>query len=90
MVPEIWCMTDIIFVILDHFLSFYPTNNPKNKNFENWKKPWRCYYFTHVYDKLQSNDLCFLGDRVQWTESLIILDHFLPFYPNNNTKKEKF
>ena len=27
------------FVILDHFLHFYPPNNPKNKNFEKMKKP---------------------------------------------------
>ena len=25
-------------VILDRFLSFYPANNPKNQNFEKWKK----------------------------------------------------
>ena len=27
------------FVILDHFLPFYPPNNPKNQTFENTKKP---------------------------------------------------
>ena len=26
------------FVILDHSLSFYPPNNPKNQNFEKMKK----------------------------------------------------
>ena len=26
------------FVILDHFLTFYPSNNPKNQNFEKMKK----------------------------------------------------
>ena len=26
------------FIILDHFLQFYPPNNPKNQNFENIKK----------------------------------------------------
>ena len=26
------------FVILDHFLPFYPLNNPKNENFEKMKK----------------------------------------------------
>ena len=38
MVSEIWSMTDRIFVILDHFLPFYPTNNPKNQNREKIKK----------------------------------------------------
>ena len=26
------------FVILDHFLPFFPANNPQNKNFEKMKK----------------------------------------------------
>ena len=39
------------FVILDHFLPFYPPNNPKNRNFEKLKeKTWR-YHFTRVYHK---------------------------------------
>ena len=39
------------FVILDHFLPFYPTNNPKNKKLEKiFKKSWR-YYFTQVHQK---------------------------------------
>ena len=30
-----------IFLILDNFLPFYPTNNPENQNFEKMKnKPW--------------------------------------------------
>ena len=33
MVPEIWSATDRIFVILDHFLSFYPPMDPENQNF---------------------------------------------------------
>ena len=42
----IWCMVlrcgaqqTEFFVILDHILSFYPTNNPKNKIFEKGKDP---------------------------------------------------
>ena len=35
MVSEIWSMTKHeFFVILNHFLPFYPTNNPGNQNFE--------------------------------------------------------
>ena len=37
MVPEIWSATEC-FVILDHFLSFYPPNDLKNQNFEKMKK----------------------------------------------------
>ena len=38
LVPEIWSTIDKFFVILDHFLPSYPTNNPKNKYFEKMKK----------------------------------------------------
>ena len=38
MVTEIWCTTDFFFVILGHFLPFYPPNNPKNQNFGKIKK----------------------------------------------------
>ena len=52
MVLEIWSTTDIIFVILDHFLPFYQPNNPENQNFEKMKKnTWRYYHFTHVHHK---------------------------------------
>ena len=33
------CNRIFFFVILDHFLLFYPPNNPKNQNFEKMKKP---------------------------------------------------
>ena len=33
MVLEIWSATEF-FLILDHFLPFYPANNPENQNFE--------------------------------------------------------
>ena len=38
MVPEIQSETDIFFVMLSHFLPFYPPNNPENKNFEKMNK----------------------------------------------------
>ena len=37
LVPEMPGATEF-FVILGHFLPFYPTNNPKNQNFEKMKK----------------------------------------------------
>ena len=132
-------------VILDHFLHFYPPNNPKNQNFEKmkkpprdiitlhmctinenhmiygswdmerdgqnflsfwtafcpftplttrkikilkkWKKnPWRHYHFTNVYHKLQSYDVWFLRYWTWRTESFVILDRFLPFYPLTTQK----
>ena len=37
-VPQIWSVKDRIFVILDHFLSFYLPHNLENQNFEKMKK----------------------------------------------------
>ena len=34
----IWSVTDSFFVILGHFLHFYPTKNLQNQNFEKMKK----------------------------------------------------
>ena len=118
------------FVILDYFLPFYPTNNPKNRNFEKMKKPpgdiiilhkctknndhilycswdmardrcnlffflgyfvalippplpnspknqnfskneknlWRYHHFTHVHQKLWSDNVHFLKYGVWWTD----------------------
>ena len=69
------------FVILGHFLPFYPTNKLKNQNFEKMKKnSWRYYHFTFVYHECQSYDVRLLRYGVQQAKSFIILDHFLPFY----------
>ena len=38
MVPEIGSAMDIIFWYFGPVLPFYPSNNPKNRNFENMKK----------------------------------------------------
>ena len=38
MIPEIWSTTDIIFCHFGPFFAYYPTNNPKNQNFEKMKK----------------------------------------------------
>ena len=67
MVHEILSMTEF-FVILDHFLPFYPLNNPKNQNFEKMKKIPGDIIILHVYQKLCSDDVRFLRYGVQWTD----------------------
>ena len=103
-VPEImelcWNMdrdTEIFFVILGYFLPFYPTNNPKNQNFEKtFKKDltWRYRHFTLACHKWWSYDVWFLRYGTRWTEFFVILDHFLPFYPPtpppNNLNNQNF
>ena len=44
------CNWHNFFVILDHFLPFYPPNSPKNENIKNEKKAWK-YHFTQLYQK---------------------------------------
>ena len=74
---------DIILCHFWPFLTFYPPNIPKNQNFEKMKKKvWRCHHFTHVYQKSQSCDACFLRHH------FIILGHFLHFNPTNNQKNQ--
>ena len=76
------------FVMLDHFLHFYPPNNPKKtKPRKNEKTAWR-YHFTHVYHKWQSYDVWFLRYGAWRTEFFVMLDHFLPFYPSNIPKNQ--
>ena len=88
----IWCMVlrcgaqqTEFFVILNHFLSFYPTNNQLNF-LKKWKRPWRYYHFTHVHNKWKSNDLWFLRCGLQWTEIFVIWEHPWHFYPPKNWK----
>ena len=76
-VPEIWSATDRIFLILDHFLPFYPTNDPENQNFNKMKKTpediilqkWTINYNHMMYS---SWDMKRAAD--------IIFCHFGPFF----------
>ena len=55
-----------------------------------WKLKTGYYPFTHSYHKWRSYDLWFLRYEAQQTEFFVILDHFLPFHPPNNTKNQNF
>ena len=81
-----------VFLILDHFLPFYPPNNSKNQNFEKTKKKntWRYYHLTHVYHKWQSYDVWFLRYGARRTKFFIILDCFLPFCPPDDSENQNF
>ena len=46
--------TTEFFVILGHFLAFYPTENLENQNLKNEKSIWRCHHFT--YENPKEND----------------------------------
>ena len=48
--------TDIFFVILGHFLPFYPLSTWTIEILKKWKNSERYYHFTNVYQKWQSFD----------------------------------
>ena len=89
MVPEIWSVTDRIFSYSGPFFAFLTPYGPRKSKFWKNEKHTR-YYFTNAYHNWQSHDVWFLKYEMQQTESLIILDHFLPFYPPNNPKNLNF
>ena len=85
-----------IFVILDHFLPFYPPNNPENQNFKKWQNVeilsfYTCmvpeiwstkvrFFFFDMYHKWKSYDVWFLWCGAWQSEFFVILGHFLPYY----------
>ena len=63
-------------VILGHLLPFYAYKNPKIKTLKNENFCLRYHHFTHVYQKLQSYDVCFLRYGVRQAQLFVILGHF--------------
>ena len=61
------------FVIMDHFLPFYPYGYRKSKFWKNEKNAWR-YHFTNVYHKWQSYDIWFVTSGVQQSKFFVIFD----------------
>ena len=73
------------FVILDHFLPFYPLWTQKIKIVEKWTIHLKNYHSTMTVT-------WFIVPEI-WNATDIIschLDYFLPFYPPNNPKNENF
>ena len=90
-VPEIWSMTDRIFVILDcFFLPFYLPNNLKNQNFEKLKKIPGDIIILHMWTKNDNQRKYGSWDIEHDRQFFVILDHFLPFYSPNNPKNQNF
>ena len=94
---EVWFLRyGVRHIIFCHFgpcftlLTLPPSpNNLENQNFEKLKKASRDH-FTHVYQKSQSYDLCFVRYGARQTEFFLIFDHFLTFYPTYLPRKPKF
>ena len=67
-VPEITCVTDVI-VIFYCGLFFALLTPLKSKFKKNEKNIWMYHHFTHVYQKLWSDDIKFLRYGVRQTDS---------------------
>ena len=70
------------FVILGHFLPFYPTNDPKNQNFEKMKKtPEKKHLeissFYISVPKIMI--ICYTVPEI-WHVTDVIIFHFQPFF----------
>ena len=67
-----------LFVILGHFLPFYPTiDPPKSKFAKNVKNAWKYYPFTNLYHKSRSYDAWFVRYEAQETVFLSFWAVFL-------------
>ena len=84
--PEIRRETDTNFC---HFCRFTLLTTQKIKFWKN-EKHLGCHHFTHVYQKSQSYDVCFLWYGVIQIQIFVILGNFLPFYPTNNPERKHF
>ena len=71
------------FVILYHFLHFYPLTTWTIKILKNWKKYLEILSFTHVYHK------CMVPEIWSTTEFFVLLDHFFCHFTPLTTWKIK-
>ena len=82
------------FVILGHFLPFYPRNRPKNKiskKKKRKKKAWRYHHFTQVIPKIMI--MCYTVPEIWYVTDVIFSFHFGKFFallPPNSPKNENF
>ena len=90
MAPEIWNVTEF-FVILGHFLPFYPTNNPKNQNFEKMKKTTGDIII--LYTCIKNHDHMYTIPEIWHMTDVIYISYFGPFsaiLPPKSPKKQNF
>ena len=77
------------FLILDHFLPFYPLTTQKSIILKkNEKNTGRYHHFTQVHQKSWSSALLFLRYGTWQMQLFFILGYFLPFYLPNSPKNQ--
>ena len=77
------CDRSNLFFFLGYFLPFYPLNSPKTQNFQkNEKSSRRYHHFTHMYQKLWSDNVRFLKYGVWWTDGKNNIWKWVPYLKN--------
>ena len=85
-----WVRPTDFFVILDHFLPFYPLNNPKYQNFEKILKTPKDIIILHMCTINYDHMIYGSWDIERTREFFVILDNFLPIYPLKTQKIKIF
>ena len=75
-----------IFVILDHFLPFYPPRDPENQNFEKMQETPEDIFILQMCTINDSHMMYGSWDVEYNGQNFVILDPFLPFYPLTTQK----
>ena len=70
-------------VILDHFLTFYPTNNPKSKLFKKSKNLPGDIIILEMCTINDNHMMYGSRDMEHDRDFFVILDHFFPFTPHH-------
>ena len=82
------------FLLLNHFLPFYSTNNPENQNFEKMKKKTSGDIINlHLHTTNEDHIMYGCWDLECYRDFFFfffILGHFLPFFPPNNPENQIF
>ena len=86
-----WVRQTNCFVLLDHFLPFYPPNNPENQNFQNMKKAYEDVIMLYMCPKI-TIIWCMLPHS--WVQHTIFCHFgsifaFLPHYWPQKLKTDK-
>ena len=87
---DINCNRQIFFVILGHFLPFYPTNSPKNENIKKMKKVPGDIIILHKCTKNHNYMLYCCWDMARGCNCHFSFGQFFPIYPHNSPKNEHF
>ena len=78
-VSEIWCMTDVIIILLGDFLPFYPSNSQKMKIPKKIENASRYHHFTQVYQNSWSYAILLL--RYGAWQMYCCISFWAIFYP---------